>query len=162
VSIADNRKDQGVSIKRFSAVVAQAGGRVFIRIPFNPNETWGEKQRHDITGAINGCPVRGPLERAGSGYRLVLGPAWRRDSGVEAGQAVHVELAPEGPQVSTMAADVAAALQAEPQARAFFEGLATFYRKNFMRWIESAKRPETRARRIAEMVALLRAGKREK
>ena len=82
--------------------------------------------------------------------------------GLAAGDTVRVELSPEGPQLDRMPPDVAAALAAEPRARAFFEGLATFYRKNFMRWIESAKRPETRANRIAEMVRLLKAGKREK
>jgi uncharacterized protein YdeI (YjbR/CyaY-like superfamily) len=61
-----------------------------------------------------------------------------------------------------MADDVVAALDAEPAARRYFDSLATFYRKNFMRWIDSAKRPETRARRIAETVAALKAGKRER
>ena len=37
-----------------------------------------------------------------------------------------------------------------------------FYRRNYVRWIESAKRPETRAARIADTVALLKAGKRQK
>jgi hypothetical protein len=142
--------------------MAQAGGRVFVRVPFDPNDAWGQKVKHYITGTVNGCPVRGPLEAADGAYRVPLGAAWRHGNGLKAGDAVQVELAPEGPQVGAMAPDVAAALDAEPAARAFFEGLATFYRKNFMRGIEDAKRPETRARRIAEMVALLKAGKREK
>ncbi len=151
-----------MTLKRFEATVTKAGSRVFIPLPFDPNAAWGQKDKHYITGVVNGCPVRGPLERAGGAYRLPLGAAWRRDNGLAAGDAVKVELSPEGPQLDAMPADVAAALAAEPQARAFFEGLATFYRKNFMRWIESAKRPATRANRIAEMVALLKAGKREK
>jgi uncharacterized protein YdeI (YjbR/CyaY-like superfamily) len=73
-----------------------------------------------------------------------------------------VELAPEGPQGDRLPADVAAALESDPRAKEFFEGLATFYRKNFMRWIEGAKRAETRSARIREMVDLLRAGKRQK
>lgn len=51
---------------------------------------------------------------------------------------------------------------AEPEAKAFFDSLATFYRKNYIRWIESAKRPETRGARIAEMVTLLKAGQKQK
>jgi hypothetical protein len=151
-----------MTARQFTATVAQAGSRVFILLPFDPNAAWGQKAKHYITGAVNGCPVRGPLEREGGAYRLPLGAAWRRDSGLAAGDKVRVELSPEGPQLDRMPPDVAAALAAEPRARAFFEGLATFYRKNFMRWIESAKRPETRANRIAEMVALLKAGRREK
>jgi len=40
--------------------------------------------------------------------------------------------------------------------------LATFYRNTYIKWIESAKRPETRAARIEEMVQLLKAGKKQK
>ena len=45
-----------------------------------------------------------------------------------------------GHQVETISPDIAAALVAEPQARAFFESVAPFYRNNYIRWIESAKR----------------------
>jgi hypothetical protein len=151
-----------VPTQRFKATVAKAGSRIFIPLPFDPNSVWGQKQRHDITGTVNACVIRGPLEEEAGQYRLVLGAAWRRDNGLAPGDHVVVELAAEGPQVNTMAPDVAAALQAEPQARAFFEGLPTFYRRNYIRWIEDAKRPETRAKRIAEMTALLKAGQREK
>ena len=54
------------------------------------------------------------------------------------------------------------AMRVEPQAKQFFDSLPTFYRNNYMRWINSAKRPPTRAARIAEMMELLKAGKREK
>jgi uncharacterized protein YdeI (YjbR/CyaY-like superfamily) len=61
-----------------------------------------------------------------------------------------------------MSDDVADALNAEPDARRYFESLATFYRRGFIRWIEGAKRPETRARRIADVVAALKSGRRER
>ncbi len=150
-----------MTAERFKTTVAKTGTRTFIPIPFDPNKVWGVKQRHHITGSVNGCKIRGSLGSDGKQYFLPLGAAWRRDNGLDAGDAVQVELSPEGPQLDAMPADVAVALGAEPQARAFFEGLATFYRNNYMRWIESAKRPETRAKRIAEAVALLKAGVRQ-
>jgi uncharacterized protein YdeI (YjbR/CyaY-like superfamily) len=76
--------------------------------------------------------------------------------------AAQVALAPEGPQADTLAADILAALESEPEARAFFESLATFYRNAYVRWIESAKRSETRSARIAEMLNLLKAGKKQR
>jgi hypothetical protein len=151
-----------MTIQRFKAVVAKAGSRTFIAIPFNPNEVWGVKQRHHITGSINGCPVRGSLGSDGSRYFLPLGAAWRRDNGVEAGAEVEVELTPEGPQADALATDIVAALESEPEVRVFFESLATFYRNGYIRWIESAKRPETRQARIAEMLRLLKAGKKQR
>ena len=78
-------------------------------------------------------------------HMLTLGPSWCRDPRVGAGASVRVSLQPEGPQLDTIAADLADALQAEPRARRFFESLATFYRKAFVTWVDGAKRPETRA-----------------
>jgi uncharacterized protein YdeI (YjbR/CyaY-like superfamily) len=50
---------------------------------------------------------------------------------------------------------MADALAQHPVAQAFFESLAPSYRRNFIHWISSAKREETRARRLAEAIALL-------
>jgi hypothetical protein len=151
-----------MSTQRFKTTVARSGSRIFIAIPFDPNAIWGVKQRHHITGSINGCSIRGSLGSDGSQYFLPLGAAWRRDNDAEAGAEVEVMLAPEGPQSDTLAPDMLAALDSEPEARAFFESLATFYRNGYVRWIESAKRPETRSVRIAEMLSLLKAGKKQR
>ena len=64
--------------------------------------------------------------------------------------------------METLAPDVARALKDEPKAKAFFDELASFYRKNYIRWIESAKREETRAGRIQEMIQLLKQEKKQK
>jgi Bacteriocin-protection, YdeI or OmpD-Associated/Domain of unknown function (DUF1905) len=151
-----------MTTQRFKTIVAKTGSRTYIGIPFNPNEVWGFKQRHYITGSINGCPVRGSLGSDGSQYFLPLGASLRRGSGVEAGAEVAVVLAPEGPQADVLASDILAALDSEPEARAFFESLATFYRNGYIRWIESAKRPETRQARIVELIRLLKAGKKQR
>ena len=55
-----------------------------------------------------------------------------------------------------------AAHPADPRAGPRFRSIAPFYRKNFLRWIDSAKRPETRAARIAEMVQVLADGRQER
>ena len=79
-----------------------------------------------------------------------------------AGTRVKVALWPEGPQLDNVGADLAAALAAAPDARRFFESLPTFYRKNFVRWIDDAKRAETRAARIEKTIETLKAGRRER
>jgi uncharacterized protein YdeI (YjbR/CyaY-like superfamily) len=74
-----------------------------------------------------------------------------------------VALAPEGPQRDNLAPDIAAALEAEPEAGAFFDSLAQFYRNAYLRWIDSTKRsPDLRAARIDETVALLKAGVKQR
>jgi hypothetical protein len=95
-------------------------------LPFDPNDAWGQKERHHITGSIAGRPFRGPIDSAGDQYFLSLGAARLRDAQLPPGAAVEVTLAPEGPQVDRLSDDIALALDSDPQARAFFESLATF------------------------------------
>ena len=86
-----------------------------------------------------------------------------RDPVIAATGDVVVELAPEGPQRGDLASDIAAALEADPAAAAFFDTLAQFYRKAYLRWIDSTtRRPDLSAARIAEVVGLLAAGIKER
>lgn len=68
-------------------------------------------------------------------------------------------MAPEGPQREDLPSDLAAALADNPAAGAFFDSLAQFYRKGYLRWIEATLRtPQRRTERIAEVVRLLADG----
>jgi len=149
---------------RYRTTIAQdARGRVYLPAPFDPNALWGAKPRHHVRGAIGPAKFRGPLAQFDGGWGLPLGPAWRRDCEVRVGDAVEVLMDAEGPQPDSLAPDVAAALAAHPQAAAFFHGLATFYRKGYLRWIDATtRRPELRAQRIAEVVELLNAGVKQR
>jgi hypothetical protein len=151
-----------MNTREFQATISVKGSRVYLPIPFNPNEVWGVKQRHYIRGTVNGLPIRGSLGSDGDGFFLPLGAAWRRGANLDMDTPVSVVLSPEGPQQESLAQDIAAALASDPDALAFFESLATFYRNTYIKWIESAKRPETRAARIAEMIALLKERKKQK
>jgi Bacteriocin-protection, YdeI or OmpD-Associated/Domain of unknown function (DUF1905) len=134
-------------------------GSAIIEVPFNPDEVWGAKARHLVNGTINGRQVRGMVTSAGGGWVFTLTPMWMRDARVAAGEDVAVELVPEGPQRSDLAADIAAALDANPVAAEFFDSLAQFYRKAYLSWIDATtRRPHERAARIAEVVDLLAAG----
>jgi hypothetical protein len=151
-----------MNTQKFVTSISVNGSRVSIPLPFDPNEVWGKKQRHFVTGSVNGHIIRGSLGSDGSSHFLLLGAAWRRDATINMNVPVTVELTPEGPQQDNLAEDIASALSSDPDSGAFFESLPTFYRKNYIRWIESAKRAETRSARIAEMMLLLKAKKREK
>lgn len=148
----------------FSATLAKdARGRIVVRVPFDPNTSWGSRSVHRVTGTIDGRGVRGALEEMADGYGLVMGPSWPREWDPAPGTEVVVTLAPEGPQRTDLAPDLVAALDAEPAAGAFFDSLATFYRKGYLRWIDGTKRrPDLRAARIAELVDLLKAGEKER
>jgi len=150
--------------QRFRAVIAAGpGGRAIITVPFDPDEAWGAKAGHPVGGTIDGRRVRGRLSPSGRDWVLTVTPMWLRDTGVAIGADVTVELAPEGPQRGDLADDIAAALEANPAAGAFFDTLAQFYRKAYLRWIDATtRRPEVRAARIAEVVDLLAAGVKQR
>jgi uncharacterized protein YdeI (YjbR/CyaY-like superfamily) len=151
--------------QRFTATLRADGrGRAFVPVPFDPDRVWRPKPRHPISGTINGTRVRGVIEIRDDGSGFTVGAAWLRDCpSATVGDTVTVEIAPEGPQRDGLADDIAAALDANPEAAAFFDGLAQFYRKAYLRWIDAtSRRPDLRAQRIAEMVSLLEAGVKQR
>jgi Bacteriocin-protection, YdeI or OmpD-Associated len=130
-----------------------------IPVPFDPDEVWGPKLQHRVGGTVDGRRVRGVVELNDGVRGFLLGPAWLRDHRLTIGDEVRVEVEPEGPQRTDLAPDVAAALDANQQAGEFFDSLAQFYRRGYLRWIDATKRSQDlRAKRIASMVALLEAG----
>lgn len=152
------------SPKKFKTTIAIGEkGSVFIPVPFDPDVAWGIKARHHVNGIVDGKKLRGVVERGRDGYGITMGPAWARDCGVALNTMVEVVIKPEGPQRADLAPDIVAALAANPKAAEFFDSLAQFYRKAYLTWIDATKkRPELRVERIAEMVKLLRAGKKER
>jgi hypothetical protein len=138
-------------------------GHAVIAIPFDPDEAWGAKAVHHVSGTVNGCRVRLTLAPGDSGWEFTLNQDRMLRTGIAAGSDVLVELAPEGPQRGDLADDLSAALEANPAAGAFFDTLAQFYRRAYLRYIDATtRRPDVRAARIAEVVGLLAAGVKER
>jgi Bacteriocin-protection, YdeI or OmpD-Associated/Domain of unknown function (DUF1905) len=150
--------------QRFRAVIAAAPrDSAVIVVPFDPDEAWGAKADHPVCGTIGGCRIRTRLVPADRRWVLPLASKRLISMGIAIGDEVAVELAPEGPQRSDLADDIAAALAADPAAAAFFDTLAQFYRKAYLRWIDATtRRPDLREARIAEVVGLLAAGVKER
>ncbi len=137
--------------------------RGVVAIPFDPDATWGPKTEHHVGGTINGRKIRGTITPGDGGWVLTLSSMWMRDAQIVTGEDAIVAVEPEGPQRSDLADDFAAALAANPAAAAFYDTLAQFYRKAYLKWIDSTRRrPELRQVRIAEVVGLLEAGIKER
>jgi hypothetical protein len=149
--------------RQFIAVAQLQSGRGFIALPFDPDDAWGERATHHVSGLVNGAKIRGPLASFEGGPALMLPPGWLRDNPISEGTALAIELWPEGPQLDALPEDIAAALAGSPRASAFFESLATFYRKAYLTWLAgSARRPEVRRERLAQFISLLEAGRKER
>lgn len=93
-------------------------------------------------------------------FMLPISAEHRAGAGVAAGDEVEVTLAVDTePREVAVPPELAEALAGEPAARAFFEGLSPSRQGWFVTSIESARTPETRARRVAAAVERLREGR---
>ena len=117
-------------------------------------------RRFPVSATVNGYSWRTSVARMGGEFLIGLSKAVRQSAGVEAGDEVEVTLRldTEVREVE-VPVDLAKALEADPVAKAAFDGMAFTHRKEYARWVEEAKKAETRDRRIGQALEMLRAGK---
>jgi len=115
-----------------------------------------------VAGTINGHPFRATLAPDGrKSHWLKVTGKMRESAGVEVGDHVPLEIMSVGEEPEPrVPADLRKALTAAPNARALWSRITPIARRDWIHWITSAKRPETRARRIGNACEMLAAGKR--
>jgi len=117
-------------------------------------------KRFPVIATVNGYTWRTSVARMGGEFLVGLNKEVRTGAGVQAGDTVSLELKLDSePRTVEVPAALAEALDADPEAKATFEGLAFTHRKEFARWIEEAKREETRARRVTQALDMIRTGR---
>jgi hypothetical protein len=132
-----------------------------IEVPADVFAALGQGQRPAVQVSIGGHSYRTTIGRMQSRSLIPLSAENRAAAGVAAGDEVDVDLEPDtAPRQVETPADLAEALAADEAARATYEGLAFSHRKEWVRWVEEAKKPETRATRIAKTVQSLHDGHR--
>jgi len=138
------------------------GGGVYVIVPFSVPEVYGTRGQVKVQTTIDGFPYQGSLTPVGDGHHaLPVLKAIRGAIGKTWGEWVHVTLARDtAPRTVVVPADLARALAATPGVRERFDALAYTHQKEFVRWIEGAKKAETRERRLAEAVAMIQAGRK--
>jgi Bacteriocin-protection, YdeI or OmpD-Associated/Domain of unknown function (DUF1905) len=130
-------------------------------IPDDVVAALGSGKRPAVRITIGGHTYRTTVASRGGRFLVPLSAENRAAAGVAAGEQVDVEIqADTAPRELTVPADVADALSHDSTAQRFFDALSYTHRKEWVRWIEEAKRPETRKARIAQAVAASHAGKR--
>jgi hypothetical protein len=145
---------------RFDSVV-ELGGKTATGIPVPDEviEALGSSRRPPVTITINGHTYRTTAVRMGGQFFVPLSAENREAAGVAAGDDITVDLeADTAPREVAMPDDLAAAM--DDEVRAAYDGLSYTHRKEWVRWVEDAKKPETRAARIQKTVAGLREGKK--
>src|SRR5215472_14478892 len=145
----------------FRAVLQARGPAAAVVLDESQVAAVGEgAKRFPVAATVNGYTWRTSVARMGGEYLVGLNRQVREAAGVQAGDEAEVSIElDQAPREVEVPEALAAALAADPQAAASFERMAFTHRKEYARWIAEAKRAETRQRRVAQAVEMIRAGK---
>lgn len=147
----------------FTAVIQNAGGGgAFVEVPFDVEKAFGSK-RPKVKATIDGIPYRGTLVRMGTECHLLLIlKSIREQAGKTFGDEVHLTVeADTSPRVVELPEGLKRAFKTEKEAKAFFEKLSYTHQKEYVMWINDAKKEETRQARVIKTIEMLKKGKKE-
>jgi hypothetical protein len=127
-------------------------GAYFI-VPFNVPEVYGTKAQVKVRGTIDGYPYRGSIANMGEGHCMGVKKEIRQAIGKSAGDTVKVvmEIDTE-PRIVAVPEDFQQAMDNNPTVKEIFDKFSYTHKKEYVEWIEGAKRQETRERRINKAV----------
>jgi hypothetical protein len=116
-------------------------------------------KRFPVSATVNGYTWRTSVARMRGEFLLGLNREVRQNAKVEAGDTatIVIELDSE-PREVAVPEDLSVALSAHAELQQRFDGLAFTHRKEFVRWIEEAKKPETRERRVVKTLEMISRG----
>jgi hypothetical protein len=140
----------------FEATITQDGESIFIRVPPEVVAALDRGKRPPVLVTLNGYAYRSTVAVYGGQSYLGLRREVREAAGVSPGQRLTVTLAlDDQPRTVEVPDDLAAELERNPGAQSAFAHLSFTHQKEFVSWIQEAKRPETRQRRIAQVLERL-------
>ncbi|MDO5495079.1 MAG: YdeI/OmpD-associated family protein [bacterium] len=145
---------------RIRTEIVPAGPAAAIELTEDQLEELGAGARSAVVVTIEGHSERLRIARMGGCLMIGLRREVREAFGVEAGSVVDAEIALDAaPREVEIPAELEREFAAAPEVASSFEELAYTHRKEFARWVGEAKREETRLRRAAEAVVMLREGR---
>jgi hypothetical protein len=140
---------------KFNTIVKSEGKNAAgIVVPPEIVEALGSGRNPKVKVSVNGYTFRGTVQVSNGQFMISFSSDKREASGVKGGDQVEVTLELDTePRTVEVPEDLRAALSAKAGAMKAFEGLAYSRRKEFVRQVTEAKAQETRARRIASIIA---------
>jgi hypothetical protein len=144
------------TVETFSATIEEADrGGAFVRVPDAVVTALGGKGRIAVETTFDGVAYRGSVVSLGGGKVIGLLKDIRTALGKGPGDEVTVTLALDTqPRTVEVPDDLRTALDAAGLADTF-AALSYSHRREYVTWIDEAKKPDTRARRIAQTVERL-------
>lgn len=135
----------------------------YVEFPFSTEELFGKKGQVKIKATIDGkTEYQGSLANMGQGCHVLgLTQAVRKDLKKTFGDTVSVELWEDKEErVVEIPDDVVEVFNKNEKAKELFDAMSYTHRKEYIRWIIEAKKPETRENRKVKMIEMILAGKK--
>lgn len=146
----------------FTATILNAGGGgAFVEIPFDVEKAFGEKCPK-VKSTFESVPYHGILTRMGTEYHLlIILKDIREKIGKTFGDKVKitVELDTE-PRILELPKELIKELKKDKEAKTFFDKLSYTHQREYVLWINEAKKEETRQNRIVKTMAMLSKNKK--
>lgn len=144
-----------------STIIDASGGGAFVEVPFDVEAAFGSK-KPKVKALIEGVPYRGTLVRMGGpNHILIILKGIREQTGKTFGDEVKVSVeADVEERVIEIPKDLMKELKKDKEAKIFFDKLSYTHQKEYVRWVEEAKKEETRQNRIVKTIEMLKKGKR--
>lgn len=142
---------------RFTTTLDAAGKNAAgFRVPREVVEALGKGKRPPVVVTINGYSYRNTVAVYGDEFLIGVAQEHRAPAGVKPGDVMEVDLQLDtAPREVDVPSDLAAALEAAPDAKRAFEALSYSNKRRYTLSIEGAKSADTRQRRIDKTVAEL-------
>lgn len=128
----------------------------YVVFPYDGKAEFGTRASVPIVGTVNGVPIRRALVPLGDGtHYIALPKAVLEAAGAELGTTVRVELRQRTDDSIEIPEELAASFGLEPALGERFNRLNYNTKRKMVEWVDSAKRPETRAKRAADLLERL-------
>jgi bacteriocin resistance YdeI/OmpD-like protein/uncharacterized protein DUF1905 len=139
-----------------------ARGVIRVLLPFDATLIWGSRSRHYVKGTINGVEFAGSLGRRGGRWYFPVSKDLQMKAGASAGMSARITLEESTTPPTTLPDELVTALFSAPSARFFFDGLSSFYQRQYASYVSGAKKAETRQVRAVEILDLLHQGRKQR
>ena len=149
---------------RFRTTILQSNKTATgIRVPDDVIAALGPSRRPPVQVTVNGYTYRTTVAVMNGAFMFGVSADVRKNAGVAGGDEVDVEIVLDTePRTVSVPADLQTALDADPDAGGFFQSLSYSHKSAYVLWIESAKKDETRQRRIPEAIMMLKEGRKQR
>jgi bifunctional DNA-binding transcriptional regulator/antitoxin component of YhaV-PrlF toxin-antitoxin module len=130
-------------------------------LDFDVPAAFGSRGRVSVKGTLAGHEFRSSISPRNGRWYLVVNQEMRRSFGIGPGDVVEVVLdRDDEPRTIAAPEDLQAAIDGSDAASSRWEAMSYSHRKQFVVWVEEAKRPATRQRRIGQAIPMIERGER--